>query len=113
MDRLTQWLHDRLWREYTDAWRIWVSLSAGLIALIASLMTVVALVREPNPKGAVWARIALILWAVVPPAYFWFEYFILWKSTRTVSLEEIKYDQEVCRNIWLAFVLLIASLYFK
>jgi|GEM_PF-2806764 len=113
MDRLTKWMRNHLWPDYNDAWRIWLSFSAGLTAAIAGLITVVGLIREPDPKGTPWARVALVLWTVIPPAYFWFEYFVMWKPTRAISLEEIKYDQEVCRNIWLAFVVLIAALYFK
>jgi hypothetical protein len=113
MNKIIRWLAARLWPEYKELWRVWFSLVAGLVALIGGITTSIALVLEPNPKEARWARTALVLWAVVPPFYFWFEYFVLWKPNRTITLDEIKYDQEVCRNIWLAFVALIAALYFK
>jgi hypothetical protein len=124
---------------YTDRWRNWLLVIVGAVSAVLAVVTVVAMLAytpaaetdSGAPVGQVktapaktdkpgWATFALVFWAIVPPAYFWYEYFVLWKGAKAtnavsagVTLDDFKHGQEVSRNIWLAFVVLLAALYFK
>lgn len=74
-----------------------------------------------------WQRrvtgIFLLLWTVLPPIWFWIDYFVLWKhetlpgekhpreahEAATLRFEQFKHGQELSRNIWLAIVALLAA----
>ncbi len=106
-----------LWPDrYAEMWKN--HLVGGLAALSAALyvVTVVALIGLPPGKDKPdWARLLLVLWAVVPPTWFWVEFHYIWRPANappSSGLDDFKYSQEVSRNIWLAFVALIAALYF-
>ncbi len=123
--------------KFVDTWRNWVSRVAGTIATIAALATVICLLKDPPKKPAStpsatsqssaqatqpaadestvhWFYVAIVLWAVVPPVYFWFEHFFVWRGGGVPqSFDLHKYGQDVSRNIWLAFVALLLALYFK
>jgi hypothetical protein len=55
-------------------------------------------------------------WLIVPPIYFWFDYFVLWRWENIQSpplgltLEQFKHGQDLSRNLWLALVTLLAGL---
>ena len=59
----------------------------------------------------------LVFWTIVPPMYFWFDYFVLWHlekqtdSSQFADLTEFKHGQELSRNLWLAIVAVLAALY--
>lgn len=59
----------------------------------------------------------LVIWTVVPPMYFWFDYFVLWRlemkrgSTQFADFSEFKHGQELSRNLWLAIVAVLAAIY--
>jgi hypothetical protein len=54
------------------------------------------------------------LWIMVPPIWFWYEYFFLYKDTITakVELDAFKHGQDQSAKIWLALVTILAGLYF-
>jgi hypothetical protein len=88
------------------------------IAAVLFVVTVCFLVTrtESDPTAKRLARAYLMLWTVVPPAWFWLEYHLIWQtavSTERESFEQFKHSQELSRNIWLAFVAVLAALYFK
>lgn len=58
--------------------------------------------------------IVLGVWILVPPIWFWAEYFFLYKdeATSTVKLEAFKYGQDQSAKIWLALITTLAGLYF-
>jgi len=59
----------------------------------------------------------LALWTIVPPAFFWFEYYVVWKPEQrrnpTQSLDEFKHGQELSRNVWLAVLAFLTLAVFK
>jgi hypothetical protein len=106
-----------LWPTYSAAWKNWVTFLAGTLATLAGATTVYLMRTEPaGSSRPVWALSALIFWAVILPAWFWFDYFCIWKTEPHppgAPLDQFKHGQELSRNIWLAFVALLVGFYFK
>lgn len=121
MARIYHSLKGLLFPNYSTQWKNRVTFLAGAVATIAGAITICLMIAEPpSTSRPAWAFSALILWTVFPPAWFWFEYFCIWKSENYINgtdssnaLDRFKYGQEVSRNIWLAFVALLAGFYFK
>lgn len=83
----------------------------GIAATLVSAMPSFAKANDRLP-----AKIVLALVALAPPLWFHIEYHLVWRSapvqTRP-SFEQFKYGQETARNIWLAFVGILLTLYFQ
>jgi hypothetical protein len=64
----------------------------------------------------VWQAAIVAGWLVLPPLYFWMEYFWLYKPTLAAAaasdLELFKYGQDVSSKIWIAVTSALALLYF-
>lgn len=56
--------------------------------------------------------IMLAFWIVVPPVWFWFEYFYLYKGSSNDDLEKFKHGQDQSSKIWLALVTVLLAAYF-
>jgi hypothetical protein len=101
----------------SESWKNWLVFSVSILSGIAAVATTIFLIatEKPDDRQKSVARVILIFWSILPPIYFWVEYFIIWKTSekKSPTLDEFKHGQEICRNIWLAFVLLFAGLYFK
>lgn len=69
---------------------------------------------DPQKPTKVHQAYVLGLWILLPPIWFWLEYFFLYKDegTAVVKLEAFKHGQEQSAKIWLALVTLLAGLYF-
>jgi len=102
-----------------------VPLVAGALAtlgLIGSLIVAGYGWDTPVPKEGPWPRIkileAIIVvgWLLLPPVYFWYEYFYVYGRTRNAAaradLESFKYGQDVASKIWIAVVSALLALYF-
>lgn len=103
---------------YEEHWKNWVIFAIGLIAAVAGGITVWAMYRTPaDAKRPEWAKSALIWWTILPPLWFWAEYWLLCRSDPCASkvgeLDRFKHAQELGRNVWLAFVALLAAFFFK
>ena len=103
---------------YTKGWRNWIVVAVGVLGAAGACYTVYLMFDSPiEAEKPVWARNALIYWTVLPPLWFWAEYWLLWRSDvrshADGALERLKYAQELGRNVWLAFVALLAAFYFK
>jgi hypothetical protein len=93
----------------------------GILAWVAAalyLPTVWFLLARSGTDNATKAsaRAILILWTVIPPAWFWIEYHLIWLTANPKErgeFDEFKHAQETGRNIWLALVAVLAGLYFK
>lgn len=89
-------------------------ISAGLY--LATVLFMVICDDKDDKTAKQFARGFLILWAVVPPAWFWIEHHLIWQTAIPAErgdFQHFKHSQELSRNIWLAFVALLAALYFK
>jgi len=63
-----------------------------------------------NVKGAI-----LGIWVLLPPIWFWVEYFFIYKNLDSEvrpELGQFKYGQQLSAKIWLAVVSLLTALYF-
>lgn len=55
--------------------------------------------------------IFLGIWIIVPPIWFWFEYYFLYEDGKP-GLDEFKHGQGQSSKIWLALITLLAATYF-
>jgi hypothetical protein len=90
---------------------------ASAIVLLASLVLGCWGVWEgfdPHKCIKVAQAIVLGLWILLPPIWFWFEYFFLYKDKTAsgVELEAFRHGQDQSAKIWLALVTILAGLYF-
>jgi hypothetical protein len=68
----------------------------------------------PSVDGIKIAKvIVLTAWVVLPPVWFWIEYFYIYplRSPRP-SLDEFKYGQDIASKIWVGLVTALFGLYF-
>jgi hypothetical protein len=57
--------------------------------------------------------IILTAWLVLPPVWFWIEYFYIYlRSHPRDDLEEFKYGQDIASKIWIGLVTALFGLYF-
>jgi hypothetical protein len=90
---------------------------AGAIATVASVFALafgcVTFGDEPSATRYSTKMKAglLILWTLLPPVCFLFEY-LLFKPTVSTVLEELKYEQDLKSKVWLALVTVLTTLYF-
>jgi hypothetical protein len=120
------------WPEYRTPASRWFVRSVTVLALIAGAVTFWLILSSPaaappknGPSAAaipvaqppLWARLALICWATLPPLWFSIEYHVFWRRENQhphpEALERFKHAQDLARNVWLAFVAVLAVLYFK
>jgi hypothetical protein len=104
--------------DYTKPWKNCVIFLVGLIATLGGLWTLWKIHTTPaGTSRPEWAKTALILWTILPPLWFWGEYWLLWRHDACAllpqALEKFKHAQELGRNVWIAFVALLAAFYFK
>ncbi len=93
----------------------------GWMAAILAGWTVFYTIRHAKkpPGNKRTAVVLLLLWTLLPPIFFWFDYFVIWPNELKLpdpsfaKLEEFKYGQELSRNVWLAFVAVVATVLLK
>ena len=59
--------------------------------------------------------VLIMIWVLVPPMWFWFEYYGIWKyedAKKRQSREDLQFGQELAAKIWLAAVTALGLLYF-
>jgi hypothetical protein len=70
---------------------------------------------DPHDPIKVAQVIILSSWIVMPPVWFWWEFFRLYISAPAPkpSLEEFKYGRDQAAKIWLALITVLLGLYFR
>ena len=101
-----------------DRIRFWIGWGAAIAALATlGFLLATGVQQTASPYKAV-ALVLLVGWTVLPPMFFWFDNFVLWRiekqknATQFESMDEFKHGQESSRNLWLALVALLAGIYF-
>jgi hypothetical protein len=91
----------------------WISGTFAVASLIFGYCGFGKPFDEQSPIKVTQA-IVLCAWIVLPPLWFWCEYFFIWdrQSGYRPSLEEFKYGQDVASKIWLGLVTALLILYF-
>ncbi len=75
-----------------------IAITVSLLAVAATLGVVIYSI---NAKDVVPLYFAIGLWAIGPPAWFWYEYYWLYrKYGEPDTLELFKYGQDVSKAIW-------------
>ena len=103
---------------YDKPWKNRLVLIVGAVATAIAILTIGGILcTRADAVRPGWAKLALTFWAVFPPLCFWAEYWLLWRhdecATIPRELERFKLAQELGRNIWIAFVVLLGAFYFK
>jgi hypothetical protein len=65
----------------------------------------------PAASRELWGRWIVGAWALGPPLFFWADWIWGTRDMKGEELENVKYSQEVGRNIWLAVVVVIAAIF--
>ncbi len=74
---------------------------AVVVAILGALATLWVLYDAWTIKRVVLLYITIGLWAVVPPCWFWLEYFCFYRRHgQPDTLELFKYGQDVAKAIW-------------
>lgn len=75
--------------------------AAALLSILSALATVWVVYDAWTSKQVITLYIAIGLWAVVPPFWFWLEYFYVYRTYGLPdTLELFKYGQDVSKAIW-------------
>ena len=75
----------------------------GSIAVVGAVLSLVI-----SYNFSSWRAFILCIWAILPPMYFWIEYYCFYDHV--VPLEQFKYGQEVSRNIWAGVLAVLIAL---
>jgi hypothetical protein len=75
--------------------------SVATAAVIAVLLTLFVVYRSWSSKDPFILYLTIGFWAVLPPFWFWCEYFFVYRVHGTPdTLELFKYGQDVAKAIW-------------
>ena len=79
--------------------------------ILAASAIIVTFILVTNQTYQKWL---LAAWTLLPPIWFWLEYFVIRPPTdpESASFDRYKYGQELSRNVWAAVVALLLVLYF-
>jgi hypothetical protein len=111
------------WKDFNASDRVRFCLGWLGVILAASTIVVVAcglLNYSAESQKEQLKRLVLgplVFWTLVPPMFFWFDYFVLWHLDKAsddrqfADLSEFKHGQDVSRNLWLAMVAVLAAIY--
>jgi hypothetical protein len=87
----------------------------GNIAIVIAILCVAYGFYPRTPAGqepSLWKQLILALWIVVPPGWFCFEYFLIYKKYGMPgSFETYKQGQDVAAKFWLAVSTVLSALY--
>jgi hypothetical protein len=72
------------------------------------------------PTYRKWEAVVLAAWIVIPPLFFWIEYFGIYRKSRNYQYkapqppdwEMFKYSQDVSAKVWIAVTTVLLVLYF-
>jgi hypothetical protein len=82
-----------------------LSIASAIVSLVFAAIVRFCQPAFLNPYG----YIMLGLWAVVPPAWFIYEWTIS-KTLGSAEQDRIKHFHDLARNLWLALVLALAAI---
>jgi hypothetical protein len=89
----------------------WAVRIIGGVSAIALALTVPFAVCAWNSRTVETIYLLAVLWAVVPPIWFWFEYFFIYKPFGNPdAFEAFKHGQQLSVAIWAAVTLSLTGL---
>jgi hypothetical protein len=75
--------------------------SAAAVSIVAFAVTLWIVCDAWNTASVIRLYLAIGAWAVVPPTWFWIEYFYVYRRYgQPDTLELFKYGQDVAKAIW-------------
>jgi len=97
----------------------WIVGSLASVMLAASILFAKWGWNQRIEDGGVKVYQAMVLagWTLLPPIWFWYEYFFLFAPAyldiESKEFDRLKYGQDLSSKIWLAAVSLLLILYFS
>lgn len=90
-----------------------ITSAVAWISILVALLTLYIVYDAWNTTYGFWLYVAIGVWAVGPPVWFWSEYFFVYRKWgKDGTLELFKYGQQVAGAIWagmLAGLIALAS----
>lgn len=102
---------------YDSKWRNRLPKYAGNLAwitLAATVLLVFLYIFGHIQRVIIW--VLLVIWIILPPIWFWFEFFYLHKPNRIAGKEDkdlFEYGQKVSGTMWAGIVTLLIVLLAK
>jgi H+/Cl- antiporter ClcA len=96
----------------------WTALGAIIVSIVLAFSTkTIAEPFDAKRPIKVAQAIALCIWIFVPPVWFWYEYFFLYRVIPEAEkdkpeIEHYKHGVDVASKLWLALVTVLLGLYF-
>jgi hypothetical protein len=85
----------------------WVAGIAGLTTMTATLFAWMQRYSDAQPLVALLAA----LWAIIPPIWFWYDYFVLFKPYAPATAHEyFRHGQQLSAAIWASITLTLAAM---
>jgi hypothetical protein len=69
-------------------------------------------VCKPLSSWVKWKIGVLLGWTVIPPCWFWIEYFGIYTEKKPGDFDRFKYGQDISSKVWLAVSTALLILYF-
>ncbi len=88
-----------------------IQIMGWMSAIAAALSALLAIYLRPEGKEQVsfWGYVLLGFWAIAPPVWFLVEY-SFWPPADKDENERTRHLHDLARNIWLAFIVVIATI---
>jgi hypothetical protein len=87
----------------------------NLFAAVALTLSLAVGLVTLRWQGSEWremlGRVVVSLWTLIPPIYFWSDWYFLRSQLNQQEKEEVKHAHDLSRNIWLALVIVLGPLF--
>jgi hypothetical protein len=91
-------------------WLLPVVSVLSVVAVIISVRMAFTIRASTAPDRVHSASAILAFWALVPPVFFWLEWTLFSKKSDEKERDRIKHFHELSRNIWIALVVVLATI---
>jgi hypothetical protein len=85
-----------------------VAITLGVLGVVAAIFSLFATSAQEETR-----QLILAAWVILPPIYFWLEYYFLCDKIPPKELEEYKMFRELSRDVWAGIAAALAVAYFK
>jgi hypothetical protein len=96
---------------YAEPWAKRLVARVATAVVVAAVVTLVATVWAYVNGKRDWIIVLAFLWTILPPAWFWIDYFVVFRRAGNLDeFEAFKHGQQVSAAIWAAIAVSLAAL---
>jgi hypothetical protein len=96
---------------YAEPWAKRLVYRVAVAVVVAAVGTIIATVLAYVNGKRDWIIVFAFFWTVVPPAWFWVDYFVVFRRGGNLGqFEAFKHGQQVSAAIWAAIAVSLAAL---